>query len=260
MKPSDLRKRIRQYEDSYKSYLTKRTPVIIRVDGKAFSSFTKYAGFSKPFDKLFMSIMNETARDLCAEIQGAKIAYVQSDEITVLLIDYDRYNTESWFGKSLQKMCSVSASIATASFNFHMFELTDSSLTRAQFDSRVFCVPREEVCNVFIDRQKDCLRNSALSLGQSVIGRKEILGLSCEQIIERLPIEWENLDEGFKFGRIIMEGEVLNATNVFAENRNTIDHYVWPDEEEGSYSISYTMRDYRSASAVAKRLGFKPHS
>lgn len=103
------------YEMRGRSYLTKRTPVIIRIDGRAFHTFTR--GFNKPYDKLLMATMQETMKFLCENIQGCVLGYTQSDEISLLLIDYKRLETDSWFDYQTQKVCSISASMATLAFN-----------------------------------------------------------------------------------------------------------------------------------------------
>lgn len=103
------------YENRAKTYLTRRMPVIIRLDGKAFHSFTK--GLKKPYDEIFHNTMNATMKYLCENIQGCKLGYTQSDEITLLLTDYDTLTTDGWFDYAVQKMCSVSASMATMAFN-----------------------------------------------------------------------------------------------------------------------------------------------
>src|SRR5574344_274662 len=105
-----LSDRMKNYEKEARLYLPKNTPLIIRVDGKNFSKFTK--GFKKPFDVLFHECMYQTARYLCENIQGAEIAYSQSDEITILIQD-NPVDSSSWYGKQVQKICSVSASLAT---------------------------------------------------------------------------------------------------------------------------------------------------
>lgn len=190
------------YENRSKTYLTRRTPVIIRLDGKAFHSFTK--GFKRPYDEIFHEAMNETLRYLCKNIQGCKIGYTQSDEITLLLTDYEKLTTDAWFGYSIQKMCSVAASMATMAFNkyftdavnvsydkhtgvecgcdylddFESFEKLYSNyfskVNTAMFDARVFNVPKEEVANCFIWRQQDATRNAIQMLGQTYFSHKEL--------------------------------------------------------------------------------------
>lgn len=103
------------YENRSKTFLVRRTPVIIRLDGKAFHTFTR--GFNKPFDEAMCNAMQETMKYLCENIQGCVLGYTQSDEITLVLIDYQKLTTDAWFDYNVQKMCSVAASMATLVFN-----------------------------------------------------------------------------------------------------------------------------------------------
>ena len=114
-KKDSLGDRMKEYENISRNYLTRRVPVIIRLDGKAFHTFTK--GMKKPFDRLLMTTMQETMKNLCENIQGCVFGYTQSDEITLVLTDYATITTDAWFGYNIQKMCSISASIATLTFN-----------------------------------------------------------------------------------------------------------------------------------------------
>ena len=167
------------YENRSKTFLTRRTPVIIRCDGKNFSSYTK--GLKKPFDEGLIEDMEATTKFLCENIQGVKLGYCQSDEISLLLTDYETLDTQAWFDYNVQKMTSISASMAAAKFNqlrvFRMLVDTGSSYssdTRVEnfhlafFDSRVFNIPKEEVSNYFLARQKDAVKNSISMLAQSL--------------------------------------------------------------------------------------------
>lgn len=182
--------RMKLYENVERKYLTRRMPTLIRLDGKSFHSFT--SGFYRPFDGFFMSVMQETAKFLCENIQGCKLAYTQSDEITLLLTDYDNINTDAWFDKNVQKMCSVSASMATLAFNkyFHRIrefkEVYQRKQFQAMFDSRVYNIPKEEVCNAFIWRQQDATRNAIQMVGQFNFSHKQLQGKNCNQIQEML--------------------------------------------------------------------------
>ncbi len=207
--------RMKDYEKTYKQRLPFRQPLVLRLDGVHFHTLTK--GFTRPWDEDFMLGMNEAALCLANEIQGTAILYVQSDEISVLLIDYKNYNTDPWFGKVIQKMTSVAASIASVGFNTEM-EQQDRS-ERAYFDCRVIPLVREEVTNYFIWRQSDCKRNSVLGYGQHVLGRKAIHGLNCKEIkknLENVGIRegysleasrsegsWDNLGTHQRLGRVI---------------------------------------------------------
>ena len=147
------------YEDVYRYKLTRRTNTIIRLDGKAFHTYTKW--LEKPYDKQLMSDMNAVTLYLCENIQGCKMWYTQSDEISLWLTDYDELDTCAWYDGNIQKMVSVAASMATAKFN----ELRPWKL--AMFDARVFQLPTlDEVINYFICRQQDSERNSLSLLSQ----------------------------------------------------------------------------------------------
>lgn len=220
MKNKDsLGDRMKDYENISRIYLTKRSPVIIRIDGKAFHTFTK--GLKRPFDKLFMTAMQKTALKLCETISGCKLAYVQSDEISLLLVDYDTIDTQAWFDNNLQKLVSVSASIATLTFNkefekmatkvkddyFEAWNITadDTKYINtlntciekgAMFDSRAFVLPKEEVCNYFIWRQQDATRNSILSVAQSLFSQKMMQGKKCNELQDMMftqkSVNWNN--------------------------------------------------------------------
>lgn len=195
------------YENRAKTYLVRRMPVIIRLDGKAFHTFTK--GLNKPYDKIFHDTMNATMKYLCENIQCCKLGYTQSDEITLLLTDYDTLTTDAWFDNNVQKICSVSASMATMAFNKYFNQYTadyvdsvmalqdldieekylnilENKLGIAMFDSRCFNIPVEEVTNAFIWRQQDATRNAIQMLGQCNFSHKELHGKSCNDIQDML--------------------------------------------------------------------------
>jgi tRNA(His) 5'-end guanylyltransferase len=202
------------YENRSKTYLPRRVPVIIRLDGKAFHSFTK--GFQRPYDEVFHKSMNDTMLYLCKNIQGCKLGYTQSDEITLLLTDYDTITTDAWFGYGMQKVCSVAASMATLEFNrkfeYYSFEWWSENQsdpafdenygsvykayirakdTGAMFDARCFSIPKDEVVNCFIWRQQDATRNAIQMLGQCNFSHKELQGKSCDNIQDMLMTQRE---------------------------------------------------------------------
>lgn len=146
------------YEDRARHRLTRRMPVIVRVDGRAFHSYTR--DFDRPFDRRIMHAMEAGARAVAAEQQGFKAAYVQSDEASFLLTDYDDLATEAWFGYVKSKVETISASVMTAEFNRWMASSRPDLGRLAQFDARAFNLPREEVANYFLWRARDWERNS----------------------------------------------------------------------------------------------------
>ena len=187
------------YEDKTRYFLPRRTYTIIRVDGKAFHSYTK--GLVRPFDDSLMNDMDSVALYMCENIQGAKFAFVQSDEISILLTDFDDVSTSAWFDGNIQKMCSVSASLATSKFNYLRVEKI------AHFDSRVFTIPsKTEVENYFIWRQQDTVRNSIQSVAQSLYSDKELHlkdGNEMQEMIFQKGINWNDYAPRYKRGRMI---------------------------------------------------------
>lgn len=225
------------YENRAKTYLTCRTPVIIRLDGRAFHTFTR--GMKKPYDEIFHNTMNATMKYLCENIQGCKLGYTQSDEITLLLTDYDTLTTSAWFDYNVQKICSVSASMATMAFNKFLREnfrsrasdfidvimtaedyddegkyldLLEGKLDSAMFDSRCFNIPEEEVTNCFIWRQQDATRNAIQMLGQCNFSHKELQNKSCNDIQDMLMLEkginFNDMPIEFKRGVCCVKKEV----------------------------------------------------
>lgn len=210
------------YESRSRTFLTRRTPVIIRLDGKAFHTYTK--SLNKPFDEGLIEDMQLTAKFLCENIQGAKCAYVQSDEISILLTDYDKLDTDAWFDYNIQKMCSVSASLATGKFNqlryirfFNKITEVESindpkyyfnTISIANFDSRCFNIPKEEIANCFIARQRDAIRNSIQMLAQSLYSHKELNNKNQSDLQEmcfQKGHNWNDLSFEKKRGSFIMK-------------------------------------------------------
>lgn len=202
----DLGRRMKEYyEQISKTKLMRRTPVIIRIDGKAFHSFTK--GFKRPFDNALIESMQETMKYLCENIQGCVLGYHQSDEISLVLVDYQKLTSNAWFDYEVQKICSIAASMATMIFN-KIFEkncieysqvVPNTKLGRdimsvysrasengAMFDTRCFNIPKEEVTNYIYWRQLDATRNSIQMVGQANFSHKELHGKSCNQIQDML--------------------------------------------------------------------------
>ncbi len=200
------------YENIPKTKLMRRTPVAIRIDGRAFHTFTR--GFKRPFDHILQSAMHETMLYLCKNIQGCVLGYTQSDEITLILVDYKTFTSDAWFDYEVQKLCSISASMATMKFNqvftqsvynfvngeARRFGATDedkkysaalvrAGTTGAQFDARCFNIPREEVTNLLYWRQIDASRNSIQMVGQAHFSHKELDKKSCNAIQDMLMIQ-----------------------------------------------------------------------
>lgn len=235
------------YEDRTRIKLPRRTFTIIRVDGKAFHTYTK--GLERPFDAGLIQDMNETAAYLCQNIQGAKLAYVQSDEISVIVTDFDDLGTHAWFDNNLQKMASVAASMATAKFNQlrmtrfcmnnidPMASMASSLLNQtmspkeienfklAMFDARVFQIPFiDEVVNYLIWRQVDAVRNSISSVAQSMYSHRELNGKNTndmQEMIFQKGTNWNDYDPRLKRGGVITKVKVvrINGDTTYTRNR-----------------------------------------
>ena len=225
----DLGVRMKEnYEYRTRYFLPRRTYTLIRVDGRSFHAYTR--GCARPFDLGLMEDMDSTAIALCAAIEGAVMAFVQSDEISLLLTDFASRQTEAWFDGSVQKICSLSASIATGAFNLarqlRREEIEPKANTTgenplprhfyslAQFDSRVWTIPDpSEVYNYFVWRQQDATRNSISMAAQAQFSHAELQGVSGNPMQELLwthkGINWNDYPAGCKRGRMILRQEKL---------------------------------------------------
>lgn len=224
----DLGKRMKEYyEQISKTKLMRRCPVVLRIDGRAFHTFCR--SFNKPFDDILVKTMQDTMKYLCENIEGCVLGYTQSDEISLLLIDYKKLDTAAWFDYEVQKLCSISASMATLAFNKFFYDNVEfnfqeewakinekitnkeisseeaepmfdkledeyydkyySKCNRAMFDSRCFNIPKEEITNYFYWRQLDATRNSIQMVGQANFSHKELQNKSCNDIQNMLLTE-----------------------------------------------------------------------
>lgn len=218
------------YEDRSRHYLPRRAYTIIRIDGKAFHTYTQ--GLDRPFDKQLIRDMDCTAERLCAQIQGSKFAFVQSDEISILVTDFDTLTTDAWFDNNIQKICSISASIATAEFN----ELRPGK--KALFDSRVFQIPsRTEVYNYFLWRQRDATKNSIQSVARSLYSHKEMDKKNTNQLQEMIfnrGINWNDFPAGQKRGRLVVKENIILTEEVIPERTRwtTKEPPIFSEEKE----------------------------
>jgi tRNA(His) 5'-end guanylyltransferase len=267
MDRSDLAERMKGYEKRNRYYLQRRMPVILRLDMRAGHSFTR--GFERPFDEVFIKSMQDTAKYLCKNIQNCKLSYQQSDEITLLLVDYDKLNTDCFFDYRVDKLCSIAASMATMAFNKYFYDnvfvynatatvdLSDKKYPfkevyskavdkGAMFDARCFNIPKEEVTNNFYWRQLDASRNSIQMVGQANFSHKELHKKSRNDIQDMLMtqkgINWNNLPTYQKRGSccIKIEENITENNSVekmeFGEDRKktvvNIEHSHWIIDKE----------------------------
>jgi tRNA(His) guanylyltransferase len=235
VKGDSLGDRMKDYERSARSVLPRRMPVILRVDGKAFHTVTK--GCVRPFDEHLMGLMNEVAVRLCEEAQGAVLAFVQSDEVSVLLHNYRRLNSEAWFDNEVQKLVSVAAAIAAATFTARWGK-------PVAFDARVFVLPESEVCNYFIWRQQDATRNSIQMATRAVYSHAQVDDKNTSEMQEMLHakgINWNDYPVGCKRGRAVVRETF---------EREGVQRHRWAVEDPPIFTQD---RDY-----VEQRLAVEP--
>lgn len=257
-KTDSLGDRMKRYESVPKNFLTRRVPAIIRLDGKAFHTFTR--GMRKPFDEFMMSSMQDTMKYLCENVQGCVLGYTQSDEITLVLTDYTTVVTDAWFGYNVQKMTSIAASMATMAFNGAFSARVEHEVLenlgegvpeekrnyltglrnkywKALFDARAFSVPKDEVCNCLIWRQQDATRNSIEAVGQAYFSQQELHGKSCDEVQEMLfrdkGINWNDFSADCKrgaccvkrvFDEVITDPNDSKVQNRVVRRRWVVDH------------------------------------
>lgn len=236
MKKDSFGDRMKRYESVPRLQLTRRTPVIIRLDGKAFHTFTR--GLERPFDEALNSAMTDTMAYLVSNIQGAVFAYKQSDEISILLKDWDTLTTDAWFDYNVQKMVSVAASMATMHFN-KIFKHPKKD-TLAMFDARAFNIPKEEVVNCFLWRQQDATRNSINSVGQANFSHKQLHGKNTTQVQDMLMLEkginWNDIPTRYKRGTCVyaVQGggfQIDLDPPIFSQDRDYITRHLDASEE-----------------------------
>jgi tRNA(His) 5'-end guanylyltransferase len=193
------------YENPARHYLTRRTPVIIRLDGRAFHTLTRE--FKKPYDLDFIDTMTAAVKCTFEQIQGCKMAYVQSDEVSFVLTDYDTLTTEAWFGYNKSKVESIAASIMSVYFNMMAsFPICKPPV----FDARAFNIPESEVANYFLWRAKDWHRNSIQMLAQATFSHAELQGRSiqdCLAMLDQAEKHWDKYAPQIKNGVFIVPGE-----------------------------------------------------
>ncbi len=254
-----LNERMKEYELPYKYKLTPRSYVIIRIDGKNFSKYT--AKLDKPFDVSLSDAMNHTAMALCEEF-NCKFAYTQSDEISLLITDIGNLEAEMIHGGSIQKLCSLTASVATAKFNevrniqkikskfedygkISPHELCINCLSfpnQAYFDARVFIVPNQiEVVNYMIFRQQDGTRNSVSMAAHALLGHKATMNKSGaekqEMMFQEKGVNWNDYPTKFKRGVVIKkeyyEKDVPNShSGITASTCETVTRTRWSIDTE----------------------------
>ena len=224
----------------------RRTPVIIRLDGKAFHTWTKWLqkfeyptdGFERtsPFSNHMHQMMSDTAAELVTSLQNAKFTYTQSDEISILLNDWSKLKTDQWFDGNVQKMVSISAAMCTAFFNKKVIDTITDDGKLAFFDARVFNIPMNEVANYFVWRQQDATRNSINMLGQFYFSHKELQGKNTDQVQEMLfskhGVNWNDIPTWQKRGYCATVDGIDNDIPIFTQEREYIERHLQEKDDD----------------------------
>ena len=231
---------VKEVEHSYRRVLSSDDYLLLRLDGRAFHSYTKH--LTRPYDPYLSDAMGETLRLLCEQIAGVRVGYVQSDEISLLISAFTNVEVspdypegikqgELWMGGVEAKLLSLSASMATALFN----DLREKQLTTlkllevggetekhnfhpslAQFDARLWQFPghsggAELVRRYFLWRWKDCVKNSVTMLANTLYSPRELSGRNSDERREFILLRGENWDEvedRFKYGQVCRRHEL----------------------------------------------------
>lgn len=228
--------RMKQYEQITKTTLPRRTYTIIRADGRAFHTYLR--GAAKPYDFDFMTDMGHVAQALCEEVSGTVFAYTQSDEISLLVTDFNSASTQPWFGGEVQKVVSTVAAVATAAL------YARRPGKPATFDARVFTIAdSREVGNYFIWRQRDAVRNSISMAAQAHFSHRRLHGVNSGQMQDLLwsekGINWNDYPAGAKRGRVVVkqggEQQVTFTHKRTGEERTVAAYRTWWETQEAPH-------------------------
>lgn len=255
MKFENLKDKCEFYRSLSDTKLLPNAPVLIMLDGHCFSKVIK-KNFKLPFDDTFITLMNKTAAHVCSKIQGAVFAYVQSDEISIFVKDYNTPDTDSYFGYRTCKLLSIIAAEATAFFNkefiklelekkkeysdkvdINEFRALIAELPEFTFDCKAWNVPNEnEVFAWFLYRQNDCVRNSKQQFAQTHLSHKTLMGHLVDEQIQMVKdqfnLDWNDFNDGEKFGRLIYREpinykKVINGVPIGYTRHEFLPHYAY---------------------------------
>lgn len=243
---SDLENRMRTYEE--KSHFIKRIPVIVRIDGKSFKNFTKqevfYINEKYDFSNIIIDGLVFAANNCLESGNNAKCAYIQSDEISILLTDFDYLNTEPLFNYDKEKIISYFTSVVSNSFNDYMnlFRKSNSIIRPikiANFLTKAHNYPEDDVVNYFVWRQQDAIRNSISKFCRNFYSDNEMHCKNQSNMHEMLyqkGMNWAtDLDDKFKNGVFIYkdkgfeentEYKIMEKCPIFLKERDIIQNLM----------------------------------
>jgi len=242
-----LEERMQRYESVFEGIVQPRTPIIVRLDGSNFSSYTEQLD-SKPFNRKFIALMDKTAHEVCSRVQSVKFAYVASDEISLLIHPYKRFTSEPPFGGRIQKIVSITAGIASAFFTMNSWMLwkNDDSIDAGQyidpayFDARVFTMPENEVANYFVWRQRSYIRNAISGFARTVFSANDLFKKNSDEMLQMMKAsghDFNELSATMQRGRAILYRNSggycsIYDTPKFSENRNMFEEMLKTEEPE----------------------------
>lgn len=219
----NLDDRMKMYEKTYQTDIPRRMPVVMRLDGRHFHTLTR--GCEKPFDIKLWQAITGAALELIADAP-VRMAYQQSDEISILLVDYNKFDSEQWFGGNIQKMTSLSAATVSVAFS-RIYG------TPGYFDSRVLAIPERDIDNYFVWRQQDAMRNAVAMAARTVFSQKQLHEKHVDEqkamMVEK-GLKFDDFDANFRFGTVLTPGESMPAP-VFEKDRAFIKNFLRVEEE-----------------------------
>ena len=232
MKKDNLGDRIKRYQQVFDYSFTDKTPIIIRLDGKSFHSWTKKSKCEKPFDNDFSELMANTTKFLCQNVPGCVFGYTQSDQISLCIIYYQNNESQPWFDNRIQKIVSVVSSLATCFFNSnnHM-----QNIIPAIFDCRAFTIPQKQVINYFIWRQRDAIRNSISMLSHAFFSNKQLNKKNSAQqlqMLKQIYINWQDYPSRFKKGVAVLKTDEIGNQNYIIRIPNARKKFTIVDDLE----------------------------
>lgn len=228
--------RMKGYKAAYDHVLTGRTPVIAHVDGIGFSQYTRKC--EKPFDQKLGDVMIDVAVGIIERVQGAMVAYTQSDEITVLLHGYKTIASMPYRGNRVQKLVSEMAGPTSSHFTALSHRIWDegklSGIREAAFAAAVFLVPENDVNNFFLSRQKDGIRNSVQMLTRSLYSHKQVDRKKVAEMKEMCTsygAPWEDLDLRWQRGACVYRDAsggifIDRSVPLFNKDRSYIERHL----------------------------------
>lgn len=241
--------RFKNYEACSSIHLIPGTPKVIRLDGKAFHTFTRDC--EQPYDWDIMYSMSKGATAVMKEIGGsARFAYIQSDECSIVINDKPKIESSPWFDNNLVKMASVASSIMSVNFSyaFHIAkqknvlgDATIQGFKPAYFDARIFAVPTiDEMHNAILWRQFDAIKNFKSQYARHYFSQKQVDGKNGNQKVEMMRtlhnFDWETAHTWTKRGIVVRRGsmgkfEIDSEIPEFKTDRDYLKNmYVVPEE------------------------------